>query len=77
MAEKPVLVPLYVRLSDLADEVELHPHAVEKLLFRNIIFADASIKHGRTTQPIFLQSRVAEIVKTIRKHREAMEKALA
>jgi hypothetical protein len=77
MADKSDSVPLFVRLSDLADEVELHPHAVEKYLFRKIIFADASIKHGRTTQPIFLQSRVAEITKTIRKHREAMEKALA
>jgi hypothetical protein len=73
MATKSVSLPLFVRLSDLAEEADMHPHAVEKCLFREIIFADAEIKHGRMNQPIFLQSRVAEHLKAIRKFRESME----
>jgi hypothetical protein len=77
MATKAPVLPVFVRLSDLADEAEMHPHAIEKCLWREVIFADAEIKHGRMNQPIFLQSRLPEHLKAIRKYRESLEKALA
>jgi hypothetical protein len=67
------VVPLFVRLSDLAGEAGVHPHAIERYLFRGVISADAQIRHGRSMQPIFLQNRVGEHLKAIRKYLESLE----
>ena len=77
MASNPTSIPLYVHLSDLAEQAKEHPSRIEKLIYRHVIQPDAEIRHGRSMQPIFFQSRVVEIIKAIRKLREAMEKALA
>jgi hypothetical protein len=75
MSPKPLL--LYLRLSDLAEAAEMHSSRIEKCIYRGVIEPDAEIKHGRSTQPIFLQSRVAEHIRAIRRHQELLEKEIA
>lgn len=63
-------VPQFIRLSDLADEVGLHPSRIEKYLWRGVISMDGEISHGRGMQPIFLRKRLPALVKAIRANLE-------
>jgi hypothetical protein len=64
--------PVYIRMSDIADEVGAHPSVIEKCIYRDVIVPDAEITHGRSHQPIFLKSRLKELAKAVREYRGAM-----
>lgn len=75
MNEKPL--PLFLRISDLAEAAKKHPVAIERMLYKGVIVPDAEIQHGRSRQPLFTKSRLAEHLKAIQKYQDSIEKALA
>jgi hypothetical protein len=70
-------LPVFLRLSDLAEAAKSHPTAIERLLYRDVINADAEIQHGRSRQPIFAKSRLAALLKAIEDYRESTAKVTA
>lgn len=69
--------PKFIRITDLAEEARVHTNTVERYLLHDIIQADATVKHGRNWQPIFLQSRLKVHLEQIRKYRQSLAAAAA
>jgi hypothetical protein len=61
-------IPFYLRTTDLAEELGKHPTSVEKCIYRGIIQPDAEVKHGRSSQPLFLKSRFENYLKAMREY---------
>jgi hypothetical protein len=65
----------FIRITDLAEACGVHTNTIERYLFHDVITPDGTIRHGRSRQPIFLENRLAEHIKAIKRHRQSLEKA--
>lgn len=67
----------YVRIQVLAEAADVHPAAVERLIRDERTTPDAYIQWGVTAsgnnryRPMFLESRVPELVATIKKYKRS------
>jgi hypothetical protein len=68
-------LPLFLRISDLAEAANISTVTIERMLYKYVITPDAEIQHGRSRQPIFSKSRLKEHLTAIKAHRESVATA--
>jgi hypothetical protein len=58
--------PSFIRAGELASLAGVYPDFIKRLVYAGEITDDGSIRHGASIQPIFLSSRLSELLAAIK-----------